>query len=134
MLTSCWATAQQYHEDAVKISGHWNNISSAAYVQDNWRVTHRLTLNLGLRWDGIPHTYEANQQSSNFYPNLYNPANAATFDSNGNICSVNSVSGVRRRTESRVGYQPESDSGGIAVLYQRHRYRRQEWDSQGSGE
>jgi Carboxypeptidase regulatory-like domain len=79
--------AQQYEEDAVKSSGHWNNISLAAYIQDNWRVNHRLTLNLGLRWDGAPHTYEANQQSSNFYPNLYNPANAATFDTAGNICS-----------------------------------------------
>lgn len=79
--------AQQYEEDAVKSSGHWNNISLAAYVQDNWRVNHRLTLNLGLRWDGAPHTYEANQQSANFYPNLYNPANAATFDTTGNICS-----------------------------------------------
>jgi hypothetical protein len=83
--------SQQYTEDAVKISGQWNNISLASYVQDNWRVTPRLTLNLGLRWDGIPHTYEANQQSSNFYPNLYNPAHAATFDANGNVCSVNSV-------------------------------------------
>jgi hypothetical protein len=79
--------AQQYEEDAVKSSGHWNNVSLAAYVQDNWRVNHRLTLNLGLRWDGAPHTYEANQQSANFYPNLYNPANAATFDTAGNICS-----------------------------------------------
>jgi hypothetical protein len=82
--------AQQYTEDAVKISGQWNNISMAAYIQDNWRVNPRLTLNLGLRWDAIPHTYEANQQSSNFYPSLYNPADAATFDANGNICSVNS--------------------------------------------
>jgi hypothetical protein len=79
--------AQQYEEDAVKSSGHWNNVSLAAYVQDNWRVSNRLTLNLGLRWDIAPHTYEASQQSSNFYPNLYNPANAATFDSSGNICS-----------------------------------------------
>ncbi|MGA3350406.1 MAG: TonB-dependent receptor [Candidatus Sulfotelmatobacter sp.] len=79
--------AQQYEEDAVKSSGHWNNVSYAAYVQDNWRATHRLTLNLGLRWDGAPHTYEANHQSANFYPNLYNPANAATFDTAGNICS-----------------------------------------------
>jgi len=79
--------AQQYEEDAVKSSGHWNNVSLATYVQDNWRVNHRLTLNLGLRWDIAPHTYEANQQSSNFYPNLYNPANAAKFDDSGNICS-----------------------------------------------
>jgi hypothetical protein len=83
--------AQAYSEDGVKIHGQWNNISPAAYVQDNWRVNNRLTLNLGLRWDGIPHTYEANHLSSNFYPNLYNPANAATFDSNGHICSKNSV-------------------------------------------
>ena len=83
--------AQGYTEDAVKITGQWNNVSYATYIQDNWRATHRLTLNLGLRWDGAPHTYEANHQSSNFFPNLYNPANAATFDSNGNICSSNSV-------------------------------------------
>jgi len=83
--------AQQYTEDGNKITGQWNNISPAAYVQDNWRVSTRLTLNLGLRWDGIPHTYEANHLSSNFYPNLYNTADAATFDANGNICSKNSV-------------------------------------------
>ncbi len=83
--------AQQYTEDGVKISGQWNNISPAAYVQDNWRVSKRLTLNLGLRWDGIPHTYEANHLSSNFYPSLYQASQTATFDSNGNICSANSV-------------------------------------------
>jgi Carboxypeptidase regulatory-like domain len=83
--------AQQYQEDGNKITGQWNNISPAAYVQDNWRVNRQLTLNLGLRWDGIPHTYEANQQSSNFYPNLYQTSQQATFDTNGHICSANSV-------------------------------------------
>jgi hypothetical protein len=81
---------QNYTEDAIKSSGHWNNVSWALYVQDNFRVTNRLTLNLGLRWDGIPHTYEANNQMANFYPGLYNPANAAILnpnDATGNTIS-----------------------------------------------
>lgn len=76
-----------YQELAVQDHGFWNNVSWAAYFQDNWRVNNRLTLNLGLRWDGVPHTYEANDRMGNFYPSLYNPANAATFDSNNSICS-----------------------------------------------
>src|SRR5689334_5257745 len=79
---------QNYQELAVQDNGYWNNVSWAAYVQDNWRVTHRLTLNLGLRWDGAPHTYEANNRMGNFYPSLYNLANKATFDSNNTICSA----------------------------------------------
>lgn len=79
--------SNQYQENALQDSGHWNANSFAAYVQDNWRATSRLTLNLGLRWDGVPHTYEANGRESNFYPNLYSAANAATFATNGNICS-----------------------------------------------
>ncbi len=105
--------AQQYSEDAVKISGQWNNVSYAAYIQDNWRATHRLTLNLGLRWDGVPHTYEANQQSSNFYPNLYNPANAATFDSHGDICSVNSVPACPGGPSPGLGSSPNPILAGV---------------------
>jgi hypothetical protein len=78
---------QNYTEDAIKSSGHWNNVSWALYFQDNYRVNNRLTLNLGLRWDGIPHTYEANQQMANFYPSLYNQANAAVLSANGNTIS-----------------------------------------------
>ena len=62
-------------------SGQYNNVSWAAYFQDNWRVNNRLTLNQGVRWDGVPHTYEANNRLGNFYPNLYNPASAATLAS-----------------------------------------------------
>ena len=78
-------TPSAYQELAVQDSGQWNNVSWAAYAQDNWRVNRKLTLNLGLRWDGIPHTYEANDRMGNFYPQLYNPADAATMLPNGTI-------------------------------------------------
>jgi Carboxypeptidase regulatory-like domain len=78
--------AKSYQELAVQDKGLWNNVSWAAYVQDNWRVNHKLTVNLGLRWDGVPHTYEANNRMGNFYPQLYSSANAATFNTNGTIC------------------------------------------------
>jgi hypothetical protein len=76
-----------YQELAVQDHGFWNNVSWAAYVQDNWRVNRRLTLNLGLRWDGVPHTYEANNRMGNFYPSLYQTSLAATFNTNGTICA-----------------------------------------------
>jgi hypothetical protein len=66
-----------YQESAVQTLQHWNSNSFALYFQDNYRVNRRLTVNLGLRWDAIPHTYDVNKQTSNFYPNLYNLADAA---------------------------------------------------------
>jgi hypothetical protein len=78
--------ASGYSEDAYQGAGHWDNQSWAMYVQDNWKVTPRLTLNLGLRWDGIPHTYEESNYHSNFYPELYNAANRAVL-CGGQICS-----------------------------------------------
>ncbi len=60
--------ASGYNEVGVQDHGFWNDTSWAAYVQDNWRATRRLTLNLGLRWDGIPHTIEANNRGSDFTP------------------------------------------------------------------
>jgi hypothetical protein len=77
--------AKSYQELAVQDKGLWNNVSWALYVQDNWRVNRKLTLNLGVRWDGVPHTYEANNRMGNFYPSLYNPAQAALLNPDGTI-------------------------------------------------
>lgn len=77
--------SNSYTEQAVQDFGHWNNKSYSLYAQDNWRVNTRLTLNLGLRWDGVPHTYEATNRMSNFYPNLYDPSKAAILLPDGTI-------------------------------------------------
>jgi hypothetical protein len=78
--------ASNYTEDAVKSAGYWNNSSWSLYFQDNYRASNRLTLNLGLRWDGLPHTYEARDKMNNFYPSLYDPSKAALLSAgNGSI-------------------------------------------------
>ena len=77
--------AKSYQELAVQDKGLWNNVSWAAYAQDNWRFNRKLTLNLGLRWDGVPHTYEANNRMGNFYPSLYDPTKKAVMNPDGTV-------------------------------------------------
>jgi hypothetical protein len=43
------------------------------YVQDNWRVTPKLTLDLGLRYDFFPSVTEVHNAGSYFSPTLINP-------------------------------------------------------------
>lgn len=99
-------TASSYGELAVQDHGYWNNVSWAAYVQDNWRVNNRLTLNLGLRWDGVPHTYEANNRMGNFYPGLYDFSKTPVFaDANGNSIDPSSPGLGTSPNPILAGYQ-----------------------------
>src|SRR5882757_3877275 len=109
--------AKSYQELAVQDHGFWNNVSWASYVQDNWRVNRRLTLNLGLRWDGVPHTYEANNRMGNFYPALYNPANAATFNTSGSICGPNdsAATGCPGGQSPGLGFSPNPILAGVPL-------------------
>jgi len=105
--------SNSYSEDAVQNLGHWDNNSYAVYVQDNWKVSPRLTLNLGVRWDGIPHTYEADALSANFYPNLYNPANKAVLLPDGSISPTSPGLGTSP-VAALAGYQFYLNGIGVA--------------------
>ena len=90
--------ASSYSEPASVDFVHISNNTISLYALDDWRVTNRLTLNLGLRWEGLPHAYDSEGTASNFYPNLYSSSQAATFlpsgalDTNGPGFST--VSGI----------------------------------------
>ncbi len=106
-----------YQELAVQDKGLWNNVSWAAYVQDNWRVNRKLTLNLGVRWDGVPHTYEANNRMGNFYPNLYDHSLSATFNTNNSICGPtdNAADGCPGGASAGLGTSPNPILAGVPL-------------------
>ncbi len=53
---------------------HWVNNNYGGYANDNFHILPRLTLNLGLRFDGMPHAFERYDQFGNFNPATYNSA------------------------------------------------------------
>jgi hypothetical protein len=57
---------------------HYTNFE--AYVQDDWKVTPRLTLNLGLRYSFFPSPSDSHNTLLNFDPAFFSLANAPNID------------------------------------------------------
>jgi len=50
---------------------HYVNQTPSVYVNDNWKVNPRLSLQLGFRYDALPHAWERNNALANFDPGSY---------------------------------------------------------------
>ncbi len=55
------------------------------YLQDDWRITPRLTLNLGVRMSLFGTYKEKTNQTFNFEPSVYNAANAPAIAGDGSL-------------------------------------------------
>ena len=55
------------------LAGHARTWEISAYGQDDWRVTPKLTLNLGLRWEWLPPFTNLGGRATNINPALINP-------------------------------------------------------------
>jgi hypothetical protein len=74
-----------YTEAAYDPMGHYRYTEPAAFVGDTWKVSRRLSLDLGLRYEYMMAMYSTPNNLAEFVPSLYNPAQAVKYDSSGNI-------------------------------------------------
>lgn len=65
---------QRLQQSNVILNGQYRDWNVEGFIQDNWRVTKRLTLDYGIRFYWIQPQYDAAHQTSAFNPSLYDPA------------------------------------------------------------
>jgi hypothetical protein len=58
--------ASSYQQLNFLFGKHWVNNNYSFYLLDNWHILPRLTLNLGIRYDGLPHAFERYNKFANF--------------------------------------------------------------------
>jgi hypothetical protein len=98
------------------------------YVQDNWKITPKLTLDIGLRYDYFPSYREVKNRFSYFDPNATNPLigakGALAFGGTGTgTCNCSSpVNEFFRHISPRIGFAYQVDNkivvrGSYAILY-----------------
>ena len=76
-------------DDSINVQTAWSNHYWAPFIQDDFKVTHRLTLNLGVRWDMMPAATERhNYGNYAFDTNAINPINSSV-----SISGVNAIMG-----------------------------------------
>jgi hypothetical protein len=69
---------------------HYANQTPSVYAQDNWHITPRLSLQLGLRYDALPHAWERQNLLGNFNQNTYQrgASYAPIWNADGTISST----------------------------------------------
>ncbi len=121
------ANGASFTQSAVpETGGRFRPISP--YVQDNWKVTSRLTLDLGLRWDYYPSYREVKDRFSYFDPNKPNTLvginGALAFGGSGaNSCNCRTpTNDFLKNFGPRLGFAFQADPktvfrGSYGIIY-----------------
>ncbi len=80
-----------------------------AFAQDNWKVTPRLTLNLGVRYDFLGQPFDDSGYLSNFDPSTYTAAKAPTITASGLICFTGTCSQAGSNAGQSTAPNPNAD-------------------------
>ena len=72
-----------YTEAAYDPMGHYHYTEPSVFVDDAWKVSRRLSITLGLRYEYMMAMYSTANNLAEFVPSLYNPAQAVQLNSGG---------------------------------------------------
>jgi hypothetical protein len=80
--------SSNYDQQASAPIDHYVNQTPSAYLMDNWHVSPRLSLQLGIRYDALPHAWERNNYVANFDPSAYTASNSPFWNTDGSMLST----------------------------------------------
>src|SRR5580698_7378708 len=94
-------------------AGYFANIQQedGIFGEDDWRVNRRLTVNMGLRWDFLPHPYEAHNQQSAFNVNT-----GQVMEAGKNGISPSIIAQNYHDFGPRVGFTYDLKGDGTSVV------------------
>jgi hypothetical protein len=83
-----------YSQASRDIVPNLHYVNSEAYIQDDWKVSQKLTINMGVRWSRFPSATDVNNTLVNFDPLLYSSLLAPAIDaSTGDFVAGQSAGG-----------------------------------------
>ncbi len=95
---------KSYRESNTRPPLYENTVSHEWYVQDNWKIHRRLTLDFGMRFGWSTPFYSPRRQEAGFVPALWDPSRAVQFISPARV------------NNTRVGRDPSTGNIYPAIL------------------
>ena len=85
---------------------HWVNNNYGAYANDNWHLTPHFVLNIGLRFDGLPHAFERYDAFANFVQADYDRSLGYPLNNTPGDPNLGTIRPEFLTTFSKTGDQP----------------------------